>query len=151
MTTYRESKSIACPVKRLFDLVADVESYPEFLPFWREARIVRREPDVYYTQQSIGIGPLSNRFQTKTRLESPWHILVTPHQAERLFERFHIEWHFERIAADSSQVRLTFNVEPRSRLLRGLVDRLTREAARGMLLAFEKRAESSRGLNRESH
>ena len=105
--------------ERLFDLVADVESYPEFLPFWREARIVRREHDVYYTQQSIGIGPLSDRFQTKTCLESPRHILVTPHRAERLFNRFHIEWHFERIAADSSQVRLTFNVEPRSLLLRG--------------------------------
>lgn len=149
MTTYHESRSIAYPAELLFDLVADVESYPEFLPFWREARIVRRDRDLYYTVQSIGIGPLCDRFHTKTCLESPRHIVVTPHQAERLFDQFFIEWQFEKLAASSSKVDLTFNVEPRSRLLHRLVDNLTREAARGMLPAFERRALSRRRLRRE--
>jgi coenzyme Q-binding protein COQ10 len=150
MTTYRESRSIAYPLELLFELVADVESYPEFLPFWREARIVRRDQDVYYTVQSIGFGPVSDRFYTKTRLESPRHIVVTPHQAEWLFDQFLIEWQFEKLAATSSKVDLTFNVEPRSRLLHRLVDKLTREAARGMLPAFERRARSRSHFSGES-
>lgn len=150
MTIYRESRLMAYPVELLFNLVADVESYPEFLPFWRAARIIRRDHDVYYTEQSIGLGPLSDRFQTKTCLDAPRHIVVTSHQAERLFNQFHIEWHFAALATNSSQVHLAFLVEPRSRLLRRLVDNLTREAAQGMLLAFERRARSGRRVTHQS-
>jgi coenzyme Q-binding protein COQ10 len=126
----------------LFDLVADVESYPEFVPFWKEARIVRREPDLYYTDQVIGIGPLSDRFRTVTRFDSPRHIHVMPHRDNLLFRRFHIEWNFDSVEAQLTTVCVTFDVEPRSMVLHALVDKLTKRTAHGILTAFQHRAKT---------
>jgi ribosome-associated toxin RatA of RatAB toxin-antitoxin module len=48
MTVFAESRIIAASIEEVFDLVADVESYPTFLPLWRDARIYERSGNVYY-------------------------------------------------------------------------------------------------------
>jgi len=44
--SHRESRVVATSVERMFDLVADVERYPEFLPLMRGATVVRRHANV---------------------------------------------------------------------------------------------------------
>ena len=69
MATHRESRAIALPPEWLFDIVADVERYPEFLPLMRAARIVRRYPKAYETEQTLALGLLLHRFRTRTELD----------------------------------------------------------------------------------
>jgi hypothetical protein len=44
--------------EQLFDLAADVERYPRFLPWWIAARVKTREGNVYYTDQDLAFGPI---------------------------------------------------------------------------------------------
>ena len=77
MSIYREEREVPYPAERLFDLVADVESYPDFLPWWAAARIIAREDGAYRTDQVIRFGPIRQRFPTRTVLRRPREIDVT--------------------------------------------------------------------------
>jgi coenzyme Q-binding protein COQ10 len=76
MATHRESRTIARPPEEIFDIVADVERYPEFLPLIREARIFRRHENAYETEQSLALGLMTHRFRTRTMLDRPRGITV---------------------------------------------------------------------------
>jgi len=58
MATYHETRTIAQPAEALFDIVADVERYPEFLPLIRGARIFNRIEDRYETEMNLAPGLL---------------------------------------------------------------------------------------------
>jgi hypothetical protein len=63
--------------KQLFDLAADVERYPDFVPWWVAARVWKREGNVYYTDRVIGFAMVRKRFRSKTILHRPERIDVT--------------------------------------------------------------------------
>ncbi|MHB1828993.1 MAG: SRPBCC family protein, partial [Steroidobacteraceae bacterium] len=61
----------------LFDVAADVEGYPLFLPGWIDARIVRRAGEQCEAVQTIGLGPMRLRFRTQALLRRPERIDIT--------------------------------------------------------------------------
>lgn len=139
MPVHRETRVLPYRRDQFFDLVADVESYPEFLPLWRVARIYRREGDVYYTDQQVGIGPLlSQRFHSRTKLDPPTDIEVT--SDDSIFENFRIGWHFEAPSEDSCRIDFELSCDARLPLMRRVLDVMLLETARTMVDAFEARA-----------
>jgi ribosome-associated toxin RatA of RatAB toxin-antitoxin module len=54
MPTHAEKRHLPYTPEQLFDLVADVERYPEFLPWCIESKIVGREGNVFYADLIIG-------------------------------------------------------------------------------------------------
>jgi coenzyme Q-binding protein COQ10 len=140
MTTYQETRLVRVPRESLFDLVADVERYPEFLPLWSAARIRARKGNVYYTEQVIGLGPIRERFRTRTALERPHAIEVR--STDGLFRKFLICWQFEDEGSDC-RVSISLTWEVRSRLLQAAIDGLLPMTARSMVAAFEQRAQDA--------
>ena len=138
MTTFQETRLVRVPREMLFDLVADVERYPEFLPLWSTARIRARKGNVYYTEQEIGLGPIRERFRTRTALERPRTIEVK--STDGLFRKFLIRWQFEEEGTDCL-VSISLTWEVRSRLLQRAIDSLLPMTARSMVAAFEQRAQ----------
>lgn len=137
MTGHRSSKIIAAPRPLLFDLVADVERYPRFLPMWKRARIVTRQADAYWTDQEVGFGPVRERFKTRTQMAPHERIDVTSN--DPLFRAFRILWTFAD-AAHGTRIDILLQWETRSRLLQVAVDRALPVAARTMVDAFEAEA-----------
>ncbi len=70
-TSHRESRVVDVSIERMFDLVADVERYPEFLPLMREATVISRCAGGYETEQVLALGLLAYRFRTRTTLNPP--------------------------------------------------------------------------------
>jgi coenzyme Q-binding protein COQ10 len=138
VSAYTETRVIAAPQTALFDLVADVERYPEFLPLWREARIVEREVSGYSTVQRIGLGPICERFQTHTHLHRPTLIEVT--SADPKFTTFLIRWTFRARRAGACQVAVHLDWQVKSRFLQTAIDMVLADTARSMVDAFETRA-----------
>ncbi|MGF1612976.1 MAG: type II toxin-antitoxin system RatA family toxin [Gammaproteobacteria bacterium] len=138
MSMHSEQRVIACSPEQFFDIVADVESYPVFLPFWREAKVYRRTGQVYYTRQEIGIGPVRENFRSKTTLQPPTQIDIV--SSEPMFQEFAIHWKFKPTPAGECQIRFTLSIEARSGLLRKIMDALLADTARSMVAAFERRA-----------
>jgi coenzyme Q-binding protein COQ10 len=137
MSVHSESRLIHAPRERLFELIADVEKYPDFLPMWIDARIYRRREDTYYTEQEIGLGLIRQRFRTKTVLAFPTRIEVT--STDGLFRKFFIGWDLADDGPDC-RVTVTLSWEVQSFLLQTAIDLMMPETTRSMVFAFERRA-----------
>lgn len=144
MSSHSEQRVISCPPERFFDIVADVESYPVFLPFWRHAKVYRRVGDVYYTHQEIGIGPVRENFHSKTVLQPPTQIDIV--SSEAMFREFAIHWKFRPTGDGRCRVRFRLSIEARSALLRKVMNAMLIDTARGMVSAFERRAGELYGI-----
>lgn len=138
MPSYAVRRVLDVPPGRLFDLVADVERYPEFVPWWVAARITGREGDAYCTDQVVRVALLRQRFSTRTVLCPPKRIDVT--SADRAFRSLHIAWSFEPTPQGGCEVGLTMTIELRSRVAQEMAAALFAGAPARLVAAFEARA-----------
>ena len=153
MAIHRERRLLCYSPQQIFELVAQVERYPEFLPLWHSVRVSHKEQtdsehQVYVTDQVIKIGPLYKRFRTRTTLEAFRRIHIV--STDPLFRQFSIDWSFSSGKEspgkessgkeDSCQIDFTLNCEASSLLLRPVFDVALLNTARSIVSAFEKRA-----------
>jgi coenzyme Q-binding protein COQ10 len=134
---YTQSAILPYAPERMFDLVADVERYPEFLQEYRQVRIRARDGELLQVDQVIGLAFIQLTLIATATLRRPDFIIVRSRQA--LLGDLEIRWDFEPKANDT---RVAFRMEltPPSRLAAGIaVHLLTRSAAR-TLGAFAARA-----------
>lgn len=137
---------LPCSPEQLFDLVADVERYPEFVPGWVAARLLGDRGEGYVTEQIIRWGPINHRFRTRTRMERPHRIAVASNDGP--FRKLDIEWGFVPLAGGRCRVRLAIDMQFRSSLLQCLAEAVPDRFVRGVMAAFEKRAERLFGVTR---
>ena len=145
MAIHRERRRLCYSPQQIFELVAQVERYPEFLPLWHSVRVSHKEQtdsehQVYVTDQVIKIGPLYKRFRTRTTLEAFRRIHVV--STDPLFRQFSIDWSFSSEKEDSCQIDFTLNCEASSFLLQPVFDVALLDTARSIVSAFENRARS---------
>ena len=146
MPTHAEKRALPYSPEQLFDMVADIERYPEFLPWCRAARITKREGNVVYSDMVIGFKMVRERFSTRVILDRPnridVHYLTGP--------MHHLDNHWKFVAQPDGSCLVDFYVdfEFRSPLLRRLIGLLFNEAVRRMVGAFEIRARAIYGRNK---
>jgi coenzyme Q-binding protein COQ10 len=142
MPTYSEQRTLPYTAEQLFALVADVERYPEFLPWCLDARIYERRPDRITAELAIGFRLLRERFISRVVLDPPRRIDVTYEQGP--FEYLNSYWVFTPVAG-GCRVDFFVDFEFRSRLLQKVMGVVFGEAVRRMVGAFEKRAHNLYG------
>ena len=129
--------------EQLFELVADVGRYPEFLPWCVACRVRKREADSITADLVIGFKMLRERFTSKVRLDRPGgKIHVT--YIEGPFRYLNNHWVFEP-HPEGCLVDFYVDFEFRSRLLQKMFQPLFHEAVRRMVSAFEARAAEQYG------
>lgn len=139
MPTHAEVRVLHHPPEQLFDLVADVERYPEFLPWCVDARIRRREGDVIVADLVIGYRVFRERFTSTVALDRPRRIDVT--YSDGPFRYLNNHWIFAPEGPDSCVIDFFVDFEFRSRVLQAVVGRVFGEAVKVMVHAFERRAD----------
>ena len=138
MPVHRAHCSLPYPRDQLFDLAADVERYPDFVPWWVAARVRKREGNVYYTDQVIRFAMVRKRFGSKTVLRRPERIDVT--SSDGPIRKLHLTWLFDRGTGNSCDVSLAVELELRSPLLETLFAHAMVHAAGPIMTAFETQA-----------
>jgi coenzyme Q-binding protein COQ10 len=140
--THAEKKRLPYTPVELFDVVADIEEYPDFLPWCVGTRIRSREGDVVVADMIIGYKMFRERFTSRVTLARPNRIDVE--YSEGPFKYLQNHWIFE---PDGSGTCIDFFVdfEFRSRILQAMIGVVFGEAVRIMVNAFEKRAETIYG------
>lgn len=144
MAIHAASRIIPAPRDLVFDLVADVETYPEFLPLWRDARIHRRDDESYLASQEVGLEHVNAQFRTRTQLKRPTSIEVT--SEDKVFSEFLIRWDFDSVGTNC-WVALVLACQLKARTVNSGVDYLLSRAALPMLMALENRASAWLGAN----
>ncbi|HEX6144223.1 MAG TPA: type II toxin-antitoxin system RatA family toxin [Geminicoccaceae bacterium] len=143
MTVHRVERRLRHAPEQLFDLVADVERYPEFLPGWRAARIQRHDGETYHTDQIVGVGIFQQRFSSCTTLEHPRRIVVRSH--DRAFRHFLLEWTFAPAPEGGCQVALVAHLEFSSLLLQSVFSAAIAGQLESIVRAFDRRARQRYG------
>ncbi len=137
MPTYADRKLVGYTPEQLYDLVADVGRYPEFLPWCVGARVRSQTPTELVADLTIGFGPFRESFTSRVTLERPHKIQVRYENGP--FRYLNNQWVF---IPDPNGVQVDFWVdfEFRSKLLQRAIGVVFNEAVRRMVGAFLKRA-----------
>ncbi len=137
MPTHAEQRVLPYTPEQLFALVADIERYPEFLPWCVAARVKERRADLIVADLIIGFRMFRERFTSRVTLDPPRRIDVT--YAEGPFRYLNNHWKFLP-ATGGCRIDFFVDFEFKSRLMQKLIEILFGEAVRRMVGAFEKRA-----------
>lgn len=124
--------------EQVFDLAADIERYPEFLSGWVSARIQRRESNICYVEQIVGLGPVRVQFMSKAVLNRPDRIEVTSTEAP--FRLFSLSWLIAEAPSAGCRLSVVANIELRSRMMQRIMNQLLPPAVDDVIRAFEARA-----------
>lgn len=144
MPTHAEKRPLPHTPEQLFDLVADIEKYPEFLPWCLAIRVRKREPEKITADMVIGFKVFRERFVSVVRLNRP-ALRIDVQYMEGPFRFLSNHWVFERDAAGCCVIDFFIDFEFRSRLLEKAMAAVFNEAVQRMVDAFEKRAKALYG------
>ena len=131
MPTHAEQRHLPYSQKQLFELVAAVERYPEFLPWCTAARITKRSGNVFHADLVVRFKVFQERFVSKVTLHP--HALIDVEYINGPFRYLNNHWRF--IEADDGGCTIDFYVdfEFRSKVLQKLIGLLFNEAVSRMV------------------
>ncbi|MFT6581061.1 MAG: coenzyme Q-binding protein COQ10 [Alphaproteobacteria bacterium] len=139
MSTHSEQRALAHTPEQLFDLVADVEKYPEFLPWCVGARIRKRDSDLIVADLIIGFKGLTEQFTSRVKLDRESMKIEVSYE-DGPFKYLDNKWLFIKRDDQNCDIDFYIDFEFRSRILQRLMEPLFGEAVRRMVGAFETRA-----------
>lgn len=143
MPTHAEKRFLPYTPAQMFRLVADIEKYPQFLPWCLAARIRRRDGDVLLADLMIGFKMIRERFASRVTLRESESIDVV-YAEEGPFHYLNNHWRFSP-AEGGCWIDFHVDFEFRSRMLQKIIGALFSEATRRMVAAFEARAQQLYG------
>lgn len=135
---YRDSMHFPYPCRQVFDLVADIERYPEFLPGWKYARVVDRSDNFLLAEQQLRAGLAVFDFHTKALLEPCCGIHITANDGP--FHELHIDWSFTPISVVDCRVAVDLGLTMKPGLVNGALQLLLETGSSELLPLFERRA-----------
>jgi len=148
MAEHSEQRLLAYSQAQMFDLVADIDKYPEFLPWCVGARIRRREGNEVVADLAIGFKMYRERFTSHVVLTRPDRIHVT--YSDGPFRYLNNEWRFTPTEDGGCLIDFYVDFEFKSKLLQHVIEMLFNEAVKRMVAAFEARARKLYGEAKRS-
>lgn len=148
MPSFDTTRRVHHSAAQMFDLVSDVESYPQFLPLCKALRVLRRtvegETEIFVAEMQVGYKAIRETFKTKVSCERPGrHILVE--YIDGPFRYLKNSWAFRDADSDGSHVDFHIDYEFRSRMLGMVMGSMFDQAFRRFADAFERRADEIYG------
>jgi ribosome-associated toxin RatA of RatAB toxin-antitoxin module len=143
MPTVKKTALVPFSAAAMFDLVATVEEYPEFLPWCGGAQVHQRTDHGMVATIRIAYRGLSQSFTTENVHERPHRIEMKLRDGP--FSRLHGVWTFKALTADACRVELDMDYELRSGLIAQLMGPVFGQIAQTMVDAFVNRAEALAG------
>ena len=153
MHVYEIKHPVAHSADDMFRLVADVESYPKFLPLCEDLKLKRRErrdgKEVLMTTMVVGYKLIRESFTTEVILDSDARAILV-HYLDGPFSYLENRWTFRPLTSKSCEIDFYIAYSFRSRLLERLMGGLFDKAVRKYTTAFEERADAIYGTGAAS-
>ncbi len=144
MPSFRTTQSVGHSPTQMFDLVADVERYPEFLPLCEGLRVLRRSQsgegvETLVAVMSVGYKAIRESFTTRVTLDRP-RLRILVEYVDGPFKYLENRWTF-RPAGSGCEVEFFISYEFRSMTLGLLMGSVFDKAFRRFVHAFKERAD----------
>jgi coenzyme Q-binding protein COQ10 len=138
VTTHSERQRLKYEPSQVFDLVADVERYPEFMSWVVDSRIRRRDDHNISVAMTVAFGPVRKRFTTSAVLHRPHRIDITSN--DPIFDHYAQRWTFEPTTGGGTTVEHHLDFKFRSRVLQVLMAAAFADQVAATMSAFRRRA-----------
>lgn len=150
MPHYETRRRVRHTAANMFDLVADVERYPEFVPLCAAMKIRRREKegacDAVVATMTVAYKMFRESFTSRVVLDrDAGEIRVS--YLDGPFKHLENRWTFRDAGQDACEVGFSISYEFRSKMLASLMGTVFDHAFRKFATAFEDRADKIYGKN----
>ncbi|MGR3572773.1 type II toxin-antitoxin system RatA family toxin [Brevirhabdus sp.] len=142
MPTHSETRKLPYSAQQMYDLVADIQSYPEFLPWCVAARIrsqrFEQEAEVIEADLVISFKVFREKFGSRVTL-FPEQMKIDTEYLDGPFRYMKSNWAFRDVSG-GCEVDFFVDFEFRNRVLQGVIGVVFNEAMQRVVRAFERRA-----------
>jgi ribosome-associated toxin RatA of RatAB toxin-antitoxin module len=142
-TRIQRSALLPYPAQALYDLVNDVASYPQFLPWCSAAEVLERSPAQMRATLKVGKAGISQQFTTCNTLVAGESIEMKLEQGP--FRSLHGVWSFQALNESACKITLDLSFEYSGALVKATLGPLFNQAATTMVDAFCQRAKQLYG------
>jgi coenzyme Q-binding protein COQ10 len=143
LPSHRETRTLAWTPEQLFDLVADVGAYPQFLPWVAATRIRESSETLLVADMSVGFRAIRETFTSRVTLDRP--NLIHVDYVSGPLRHLKNDWRFSGLPDGATRIDFAVDFAFRSRLFERLAGTVFHEAFRRMVASFEARAEALYG------
>ena len=149
MPRFSSKRRVSHSASQMFDLVADVERYPEFVPLCQSLKIRQRTPkpdgtEVVVADMTVSFRLVRETFASQITLDRP-NLKILVEYLKGPFSSLENRWTFEPKGDDACDVGFFIAYEFRSRMLAMLMGTMFDAAFQRFAAAFEKRADQIYG------
>ena len=138
MARVEKSALVPYSAQAMFDLVADVEHYKDFLPWCSDSRLVSRDVHKLCGMIEVSRLGITQAFSTCNALDPPERMGIA--LKEGPFKKLHGEWRFIELRDDACKVVLTMEFEFAGRLINAAFGRVFHQVANSLVESFVERA-----------
>lgn len=149
MPTHHETRKLPYSAQQMYDLVADVEKYPQFLPWTAAARIRDRRPrpdgdgEIMEADLIISFKVFRERFGSRVTLR-PDDGKIDTEYIDGPFRHMISQWSFRQLD-EGCEVTFDVDFEFRNRILGSAAGMFFNDAMQRIVRAFERRAQALYG------
>jgi coenzyme Q-binding protein COQ10 len=137
MPQFIEDRIFPYSAEQMYDLVADVNEYPNFLPWCIGARLYNINDDDFYADLIIGFKVFRERFTSHVMLSDG---KIQINYIKGPLEHLHNVWRFEDCDEGGCKLHFEVDFEFKNKIFQKMVGGLFTEAVRRMVSSFELRA-----------
>src|ERR1700730_3957996 len=146
MPRFTTTRRVRHSASDMFDLVADIEHYPEFVPLCRSMKISQRRTigegiETLRSEMTVAYKMISETFVTRVTLDKP-RLQIHVQYLEGPFRQLENRWTFRPLGDNACEVAFFISYEFRSRTLGFLMGSMFDTAFRKFADAFERRADA---------
>lgn len=138
MVRLERSALVAYSASQMFDLVNDIEHYPQFMQGCKSARVISRAEHELVGELCLAKAGISHRFTTRNALARPTHIDMQ--LVEGSFSAFHARWTFTALNETACKVMLNMEFEFKTGLVEFAAEKLFSSSANNLVDALVARA-----------
>lgn len=151
MPSFRSKRQVRHSAADMFDLVADVERYPLFVPLCESLRVRRRVAsgegiDILVADMTVAYRVFRESFTSRVTLDRP-RLTIVVEYLDGPFSRLENRWNFKPVSERACEVEFFIDYDFRSRTLGLLMGAMFDAAFRRFADAFEKRADEVYGVD----
>ena len=149
MPRFTNRRRVQHRAEQMFDLVADVERYPEFVPLCQSLKIRQRTPkpdgtEIVVADMTVAFNLVREGFTSRVTLDRP-NLKIMVEYLKGPFSKLENRWTFEPKDDTSCDVGFFLSYEFKSRMLAMLMGTMFDTTFQRFAAAFEKRADAVYG------
>lgn len=138
MPSINKSALVPYSAAGMYDLVNDIEAYPQFLPWCRQSQVLARDADLIRASIEIAYKSLNKAFTTQNRLQH--NKMIEMRLVEGPFKHLEGFWRFEALDEAACKVSLDLEFEFSNRLVGLAMGPIFTQIANTLVDSFVKRA-----------